>query len=561
MNKKEKIILLLIILLGTFFRIYGINWDQNQHLHPDERFLTMVTESIKWPNNIYEYFSTDRSTLNPHNMNFSFFIYGTFPIFLTKFLSEIFKYTDYSSLTIFGRFLSGFFDILVIIIVFLIGRVIFSIRAGLAASFIYSISVLPIQLSHFYATDTFLNFFLISSFYLLIRYVYSRSYFWIIPSGVTYGIALASKISAITYISSFIIIFLLIINLKKRIFISIIYFCLIIFLTFRIFQPYAFLNKTFFNFNPKFIQNLQELKYMSQPGSTFPPSIQWNNTPKIIFPLKNIIFWGMGIPIATTSLLGIIYAIFIIFKKRKKIFNNFWGQDKKTIITISIISNIIIVFIFQSIQFVKPLRYFIIIYPLLSILSGLIINDIFNFTYKKNPKISIILGCIWLSTLIIWPFSFISIYRNNHSRVYASEWIYINIPHKSILGIEHWDDGLPLSLDVSRINNLYKFEELPMFNADSEEKWLSLNEKFEKIDYIIITSNRAYGSLYRLPEKYPITIQYYKDLFNDKLRFKKIAEFISRPSIFGFEFIDDNADETFTVYDHPRVSIFKKIKL
>ena len=97
-----------------------------------------------------------------------------------------------------------------------------------------------------------------------------------------------------------------------------------------------------------------------------------------------------------------------------------------------------------------------------------------------------------------------------------------------------------------------------MFAEDSDEKWGILDEKFKKINYLILSSNRAYGSVPRLPEKYPKTIKYYEDLFADKLEFKKVAEFTSRPTILDIEIIDDNADETFTVYDHPKVIVFKK---
>ena len=39
--------LILVIAGGAYFRFVGINWDDNYHLHPDERFLTMVETSLK----------------------------------------------------------------------------------------------------------------------------------------------------------------------------------------------------------------------------------------------------------------------------------------------------------------------------------------------------------------------------------------------------------------------------------------------------------------------------------------------------------------------------------
>lgn len=561
---KEKVILLLIIIFGAFLRLYGLNWDQGQHLHPDERFLTMVTENIKWPTNISEYFSTNTSPLNPHNVNYGFFVYGTFPIFLTKFLSEIFKFTDYVNLTLFGRFLSGIFDVLVILLIFLTGKKAFSSKVGLLASFFYSISVLPIQLSHFYATDTFLNFFLILSLYLSISFLFSKKYYWIILSGLAFGLAMASKISAVTFLPAFTIFFLsLLPKFKLKILILIIFFCSSSLFAFKIFQPYAFSGSSFFdiNINPKFTQNLQELKNLSQPGVYFPPSTQWNNTTPILYPLKNIILWGLGLPLGIISLLGMFFVTFILLKRIKKILKKIRNPDAKITMLTSLIFTTIAIFTYQGVQFVKPMRYFITIYPLLSLISGYFIMEIFKFGSRKIQRTWLIpIYCVLLVVFLIYPLAFFSIYTKLHSRVQASQWIYENIPHSSVLGIEHWDDALPLTLDEKRGYGLYKFEELPMFVEDSKEKWTTLEEKFKKIDYIVITSNRAYGSVPRLPERYPKTINYYKDLFAGNLNFRKIAEFTSRPSFFGLEFIDDNADEAFTVYDHPKVTIFKKLR-
>ena len=40
------VLLILVLGIGTYFRVIGLNWDQNQHLHPDERFLTMVESAL-----------------------------------------------------------------------------------------------------------------------------------------------------------------------------------------------------------------------------------------------------------------------------------------------------------------------------------------------------------------------------------------------------------------------------------------------------------------------------------------------------------------------------------
>jgi len=83
-------------------------------------------------------------------------------------------------------------------------------------------------------------------------------------------------------------------------------------------------------------------------------------------------------------------------------------------------------------------------------------------------------------------------------------------------------------------------------------------------DYLILASNRLYVPLQKLAdcEKYkkcyPKTAQFYTDLFSGEVGFSQVAEFESYP---GFKFLnlwfsDQSADESFTVYDHPKVIIF-----
>jgi len=62
------------------------------------------------------------------------------------------------------------FSLATVYLVFRIGRDFLDTWVGLAAAFFYAMAVLPIQLSHFFATDTFLNLFMFASFYFALRF-------------------------------------------------------------------------------------------------------------------------------------------------------------------------------------------------------------------------------------------------------------------------------------------------------------------------------------------------------------------------------------------------------
>ena len=40
-------LLAIILITGGYFRFLNLNWDESYHLHPDERYLSMVMNSLQ----------------------------------------------------------------------------------------------------------------------------------------------------------------------------------------------------------------------------------------------------------------------------------------------------------------------------------------------------------------------------------------------------------------------------------------------------------------------------------------------------------------------------------
>jgi len=543
-NSKKNIFLLLSILsIALFFRTIGFNWDQNQHLHPDERFLTMVLTTIKIPVSFNQYLNPQISTLNPYNNNFYFFVYGSFPLNLVKLVGEFLDKTTYEQIHFVGRSLAVLSDVLIVLLIYLISRQIFNQKIALLSSFFYSICVLPIQLSHFYTVDPFLNLFIVLSFYFLILIKNKNKVFQkVLLLSLSFGIALACKISAIYFLP--IIGILFIFNFYKNPKLLIFYSLNFIFFTsifFRLNQPQVFSSGSFlnWNFNPQFISNLQELQSYNK-MSSYPPGIQWLKSVPLISPLENIIFWGVGLPLGIIFVFSIFYSIYFLFKK------GFFKYFYLFIINLWIL----FLFFYQGLQHVTTMRYFLTIYPFLCITSAFFIYEISSFKTKffKSNFVKLIFFII----LLIYPICFISIYFKDHTRVSASKWIYQNIPIGSTIATEYWDDALPLSIN-NNYPSFYKYESLSVADSDTSQKINKIKEQLVKANYIILSSNRFYLPIPKNPDKYPLTTKYYQSLFDSTLGFKQVAEFTSYP------FFDDTfAEEAFTVYDHPKVIIFQK---
>ena len=571
-NVKNVLTILTIVILGFLIRLIGINWDQGTFLHPDERFFIMVTQELEIPSSIKNYFSQE-STLRVNNTNHKFYVYGTFPVALLKIISSlVLDKENFSTLTSLGRTISLFLETGTILVVFFLAKS-FTKKYNLPkltpfwSSLLYSLMVLPIQLSHFFTADPFVTFFGLLAVVLFTltekkgsasKTNSTKSNLWIILSGISWGIAISSKIAAIFFAPLLLGLFLFYnfekylknIDLKKinkiflKAFFSGIIFLITTYATVRIINPEYFAFSSWFNFNLSnlFLKNIRTLQSWSTPGTWFPPATQWQDRTPILFSLKNIFFFGLGIP-QSIIVLGAITWIFF----------------KKTKTALSFMLLWIIGFIvWQGNQFTQSLRYFYFLYPFLGLFGGIGISIV---QQKISRKKQFFLNIFLLIIIIIWPLMFLQIFMVNHTRVQATNWIRKNIPANSNLVYEYWDDALPL-LYVPGINVPYKIEALPVFEKESTKKWEEIDGKINNTDYYILSSNRAWASISRLPERYPQTSEFYQDLFNEKNNFYLQKTFQSYPSLkwlgIPITFNDQWAEEAFTVYDHPTVYIFEK---
>jgi len=553
---KSKFLLLFFIFFILFLRLYNINWDSHHHLHPDERFLTMVGNSFQIPTSIGDYLNPAVSTFNPYNVGHGFYVYGTLPVTINTLITSYFGINTYDSYVLFGRFLSALFDTGTAIILFLLvfyweKKFGWNRWIKFFTLFFYAITVTAIQHSHFFVVDTFLNFFLYTSFYFSQRFYFEKTKKSLILSAIFFGCALGCKISALFMLPLILFFIGLAYFSKKEIKLAplaLLGFVLVAYITTRFTDPKLFSSANFFDFhlNPKFIDNIKSLDGQYSIDSWFPPAIFWKSRFMPIFSLLNIIFIGVGLPYFVLSLIGGMSSFFKKKSNQKKVF-------------IPIIIWMLGYYFYQGSRFVATMRYFIFLYPLLAFFAAYGCVKISSYILRKKHGYAYF--GIMLFLVLLWPISFMSIYSKSHSRVAASQWMYATIPDNSLLAQEEWDDSLPLYL--SGMNKTFKTEQLPIVGQDTPEKWERIHNILERADYYVITSNRGYASMMPLPKIFPKTAAFYTDLFSGRSQFKKIAEFTSYPTLhlgfFSLKINDDWADEAFTVYDHPKVMIFKKM--
>ncbi len=460
--------LLGVLLIGLFLRFNGLDWGQGQYLHPDERFLVWVTADLKPVESLGAYFDTAQSTLNPHNVGHRFFVYGTFPIFLTRYLAEwLFSSVGWEQVIVVGRNLSALFDLLTILLVFLIGERLWGKLTGVLGAAFSALAVLHIQQAHFYTTDSFATFFSTLAIYFgvrlatvqeqpihqpLLRYSWlkfdARVLWTCAAFGVATGLAAASKIhvGTVAVLLPGVLVWKYLRTRRENkpfslalVLVGALAGGLCALVVFRLFQPYAFQGPQVWNIlpNPLWVENLKSLLAQTAGNVDFPPALQWARRP-ITFSFQNMVLWGMGLPMGVLSWTGMLWLGWKLFKNRfVHPFAPVWGWA-------------ILFFIWQSLQGNPTMRYQLPIYPILAIVAGWTLTHLWVKVSQNNRNIVLISrvsrrGIIGLSVVVLgltagWAVSFDGIYTRPVTRVEASRWIYQNVPGAVNLSIQSGDE-------------------------------------------------------------------------------------------------------------------------
>lgn len=534
--KNIKLWLIIFTLTGAFLRFYNINWDSGLTFHPDERNIDAAVSRISF-----------FDQLDPE-----FFAYGGFPIYLYRAAGEIIYYVtkdnswlhDWGKINIIGRSFSAFFSTLSIPAVYFLAKKLFNKRVAILAAFFTTFAVAFIQTAHYGITESFLALMAIVICSISLNILSSPNSKNYLKSGLLLGLATTAKTSGISLLIYPLIAHLLSMSksktgnfllkeIKRSIYLVVLLLAALA--TFTLLSPFTILSWE------KFMESMHYESRVVTGSLQVPYTLQFTNTIPYLFQVKNL-FWQLG-PLTVFSLMGIVF-----FSFNKKV------NRRKRILFLSFPLSY---FIYVGSWHTKFIRYMIPVSPFFIILA----SHILIYIKRKSSVVGSFLIIITCLLTFSWATAFFTIYTREQTRIVASKWIYNNIPEGSKILGEHWDDGLPVNLPENTSSpSIYNIEQLTIYEPDDSYKIDYYANKLSNADYVIINSRRLYGTLINLSEKYLVTSQYYKSLFNNNLGFYKVAQFSSYPNFLGIEINDDASEETFQVYEHPKVLIFQNIQ-
>lgn len=240
--------------------------------------------------------------------------------------------------------------------------------------------------------------------------------------------------------------------------------------------------------------------------------------------------------------------------------------------------------------YAKWTRFLAPIYPIMILLAVLTIAYLYQrfISGKFSRRVTYILSITIVLLCIVPGVAFLSVYGSHDVRFVASEWVYKNIPVGSYILSETAnviDIPIPDVQNKKQIPDGYNIQYLSFnsYEVDADRRLQTdLQDAITQADYIFVPSRRVFynhtcvdltGKITTtrhssekcayLARTYPVLKKYYEDLFSGKSGFTQVAEFSSYPRIqlFGktiLEFPDESAEETFTVFDHPVMRVYKR---
>ncbi len=322
--------------------------------------------------------------------------------------------------------------------------------------------------------------------------------------------------------------------------------------------------------------------------------LQFKDTPRYLYHLWNLMSVELWWPLGLTVVLGMIWVVGRFVKKllspvrsgyllpmpfARGVGFNFSLPDLLLLIWF------VAYFGFIGSWNTKFIRYMVPLIPVFCIFGARFLTDFFQWLKNKSPFEKFLRPAVLTVVLggsLFYSLAYMHIYANPHTWIESSVWIFKHIPLGSAIATEAWDDGLPTGVDHqmdSRVEGTmgpqnYKHVDCTpyeMHGFPTDDSMIKKNYYVNFIsqpEYISLACKKLWYTLTDLsPEfrpngykAYPVTSRYYRALWSGLLGFKMVAEFHSFPKLFGWEHPDDMAEESFSVYDHPRVVLFKRFE-
>ena len=393
-----------------------------------------------------------------------------------------------------GRHLSALADLGTVLLIGLLGHTLYGRRTGILAMALAAVNAFMIQQAHFYTVDSAATFFTVLTGLFAVlagKYPTDRPpWAWLALAGLSSGLATACKVSAALAAglaalgalwwarrastlapaiardpeanqtasatidtdsdrpgsvedqwSSVITVPTVVLRVVAPLLLA----ALLSLLAFRVGQPYAFEGPGLLGVRPNaaWFDRLAQISEEQSGAIDYPSGRQWTARLPLIFPVGNLIVWGMGLPLGLAALWGWVQSGWELVR----------GDRRHLVLWLWTAAYIA----FYASRWVKAMRYFLPVYPFLIVIAAYTVQRYLAEAIRDHidhgkgisirPPASVAeptsegraqvarRARMWVGvalTLVVligttaWGVALFGIYARPHTRIAASRWIYDN---------------------------------------------------------------------------------------------------------------------------------------
>lgn len=554
-------VLAVITAIGGAFRFYNLGWGAPYyHFHIDEHFVFQGADFLRE--------SLQKAAESP-----KFFMYSPLPMYLLNILragyETIFHTLDLTvprdeiTYMVMGRGISAAFGTATIPLVYLAGTRLAGRLGGLIGAALLTCSVIHLRESHFFSVDVSMTFFAVLAWVLSLRLADHGRLRDGVFAGLALGGAILCKYSGAFTLGVIGLAYLLSPSRPRAdqppaawirwvgLGLLPIVVAAVVFLA---------LDPMMWMYFQKFKDDIRTVVVEPLTGASRPiwtaqfadigsPTLYW---------VTNILWFSLGPAFEIWSLAGVIWLI----AKRNRL--------------AAVAASFPIFYYLAAGRTIAPfIRYAVPLAPALAIAAAVFSADLIQRARLRRLAIGV--TTIVVGSTALYAVAYMNVFRQKDSRIAAAEYLRVRVPAGANVLVEPSHNTPPMGsyfsnpsfyqdyvlwrggerIDYFHLVGVDPYDFLYRSRSD-DEKRKHIEARLAAVDWIVIDD--VYVEFYEhLPEaEHRVVKQYYRDLLAGRLGFQLQRSFKVYPALFGREIVDDRAELTFRLFDHPRIYIFRR---
>ena len=554
-------LLFAIVAVALALRLNGLDWDGGALYHPDERSIFLradlmhrtLIDAPGWEASANRDFPLDepgmpglgtlldaeRSPLNPH-----WFPLGSVIIYIlvaVRFLLEPFmEQVRLQDLASAGRTMAALADVGSLVMLYLLGRRLFGRGTGLLAMALGAFAAIFIQVAHFYRPEPFVALLALIAFWHMLNVAERGRRRDHIALGLVVGLSFAFRSTSLPLLVPLALTYG---ALVYRALADVIVgskshelgraatrgamAAAVAIAVFAALQPYALLDIQ------KFVGDQGFEAMVARTAGAVPYTVQYVGERFTLYEVRQSAVWGLGLPLGIAAWAGLALSVVRVLGRRR------WGTPRwgEALLVAWAAPFLLGLALFE----VKFLRYLTPVLPVMVLLgarwlvtaAGLEAPPRLARHQALLRRAAFATAAFVVVATMFYGAAFARSYNEPHPAIAASA--YLNetaAPGSLVLTDNHWDEGFA---DLGR----FRVDQARIYESDTPAKVSELADQLAAADYLIAYSNRPFGSVARLPERYPYSSAYYRLLFDGELGFELERAFERYPTLLGVAFAHD----------------------